>query len=248
MKKEWFENDDFWINYGPIMFDEAHWAEAAGTAGRIKEIAGLKDGQRILDACCALGRISTELGLLNLDVTGVDITQPFLDCAAETAEDEGVKLTLINHDMRTFTSEKKFNAAINVYNSFGYCDSKDDDYRILSRIYDALEEGGTFILECISRETAIRWFTEGEWFERAGKTVLTEFKPTGAWEGLSSRWILIDKNGNRMEHTFIQRLYSAAELRDKLLELGFSSAKVYGGFDLSPYDYNAKTMVIVATK
>ncbi|MCR5218934.1 class I SAM-dependent methyltransferase [Treponema sp.] len=248
MKKEWFQNDDFWVNYGPIMFDEAHWAEAAGTAGEIKKIAGLKNGDKILDACCALGRISVELALLNLNVTGVDITQPFLDCAADTAEDEGVKLNLVNCDMREFKIDSKFDCAINVYNSFGYCDSKEDDYKIISSIYDSLKEGGSFILECISRETAIRWFTEGEWFERAGKTVLTEFKPTGAWEGLSSRWILIDKNGQRMEHTFIQRLYSAAELRDKLLETGFSSAEVYGGFDLSPYDYNAKTMVIVARK
>lgn len=248
MKKEWFENEDFWINYGPVMFDKNHWAEAKGTAEAIKEIAGLKDGSCVLDACCALGRISIELALLNLKVCGVDITQAFLDCAKESAEDEEVELNLINCDMRKFKSKSKFDCAINVYNSFGYCDKKEDDYKIIDSIYKSLKKDGTFILECISRETAIRWFTEGEWFERDGKTVLTEFKPVGSWEGLSSKWILIDNKGKRTEHTFVQRLYSAAELRDKLLEKGFSSAKVYGGFDLSDYDYNAKTMVIVAKK
>ena len=29
---------------------------------------------------------------------------------------------------------------------------------------------------------------------------------------------------------------------------GFKDAKVYGGYDLRPYDQNATTMVIVATK
>lgn len=250
MKKhtEWFENENFWLNYGPIMFDSQHWAEARGIAQRCTDIAKLGRGDSVLDVCCGPGRISVELALCGMEVTGVDITQPFLDAAAETAEDENVFLTLINADMRKFSSRKKFDAAVNIYNSFGYCDSVSDDTLILKKVAAALKKGGTFILECISRETAVKYFTEGEWFERAGKTVLTEFKVTGAWEGLSSKWILIDSDGKRMEHVFVQRLYSAAELRDTMLHCGFSEASVYGGFDLSAYDQNAKTMVIVAKK
>lgn len=247
-KKEWFENQDFWLNYGPVMFDQQHWAEANGIAKSICSIAGLEKGSSVLDACCGPGRISVELALEGMDVTGVDITQPFLDAAQETAADEGVELHLINHDMRTFTSEKKFDAAVNVYNSFGYCDKISDDLQIIKQIAASLKDGGKFILECISREVAVRWFTEGEWFQRNDMTVLTEFTVEGAWEGLKSRWILIGEDGKRMEHTFVQRLYSAAELRDKMLECGFSKAQVYGGFGLTPYDYSAKTMVIVAEK
>ncbi len=245
-KKEWFENQDFWLQYGPIMFDEQHWAEAGGIAQRCCDIARLKKGNSVLDACCGPGRISIELALCGMNVTGVDITQPFLDAASETAEDEGVSLTLINHDMRTYEAEKPFDAAVNIYNSFGYCDSIDDDTKILKQIYKSLKDGGAFILECISRETAVKYFTEGEWFERAGVTVLTEFDVVGAWEGLRSKWILIAPDGKRIEHEFVQRLYSAAELRDRLLDIGFKTAEVYGGFDRSPYDQNAKTMIISA--
>ena len=47
----------------------------------------------------------------------------------------------------------------------------------------------------------------------------------------------------------MQRLYSAAELRDSLLkEVGFKTAEVYGGFNMEPYDQNASTMVIVCRK
>ncbi len=249
-KKEWFENQDFWLNYGPIMFDEQQWAQAQGIAERCCEIANLKKGDKVLDVCCAVGRISVELALCGMNVTGVDITQPFLDAAKESAEDEGVELTLINQDMRKFKTSKKFDCAVNIYNSFGYCDSIEDDIKILKQVYKSLKKGGTFILECISRETAVKYFTEGEWFDRAGKTVLTEFKVHGAWEGLVSKWILIDKkDGSRMEHTFVQRLYSAAELRDILIKkCGFSSAAVYGGFNLEPYDQNASTMCIVCKK
>ncbi len=247
-KQEWFENEDFWLKYGPVMFDEQHWAEANGIARRCCDIAELSEGNSILDACCGPGRISVELALCGMNVTGVDITQPFLDAARETAQDEGVNLTLINHDMRTYKNEKPFDAAVNIYNSFGYCDSISDDTKILEQIYKSLKDDGTFILECISRETAVKYFTEGEWFERAGMTVLTEFEVVGAWEGLRSKWILIAPDGKRTEHEFVQRLYSAAELRDRLFSIGFKTVNVYGGFDLSPYNHKATTMVIVAKK
>lgn len=247
---EWFENENFWLNYGPIMFDEQHWAEAHGIAEKCIELAQLEEGASCLDVCCGPGRISVELALLGMKVTGVDITQPFLDAALETAEDEEVEITLINQDMRKFKSSKKFDMALNVYNSFGYCDSISDDTKILKQVYASLKKGGTFILECISRETAVKYFTEGEWFERAGMTVLTDFSVVGAWEGLRSKWILIDeKKSTRIEHCFVQRLYSAAELRDSLLkEVGFKTAEVYGGFNMEPYNQNASTMVIVCRK
>jgi cyclopropane fatty-acyl-phospholipid synthase-like methyltransferase len=247
--QEWFENEDFWKNYGPIMFDSQRWAEAPTVAEDVCKIAGLGRGNSILDAGCGPGRISIELALRGLSVTGVDLIQSELDAAAETASDENVSLNLIKADLRTFTTDKKYDAAVNLYTSFGYCATIEEDVQILKHIADAIKPNGWFILECTSRETAVQYFTPGEWFERAGKTVLTEFSVSGAWEGLRSRWILIDTTtGARIEHEFVQRLYSAPELRRILLGVGFSSAEVYGDFDFSPYNENARTMVIVARK
>ena len=248
-KPEWFENENFWLNYAPIMFDEQHWAEAKGIAEQCVKITSAKPNSRILDACCGLGRIAVELALCGLKVTGVDLMKQFLLTAKETALAEGVQLELLQEDMRFFSRPDYFDVAINCYNSFGYCESKADDNKILLQIFESLKPNGIFLLECISRETAIRYFTDGEWFTRAGKTVLTQFSVEGAWEGLRSKWILIDnKDNSRIEHCFVQRLYSAAELRDTLKNIGFSNVNVFGGWDLRPYDYNAKTMLLVAKK
>lgn len=231
------------------MFDSKRWAEAPAVAEAVCRIAGLSKGAKILDAGCGPGRISVELALRGLEVTGVDLIQSELDAAAETAADENVDLELIRADLRTFKSDKKFDCAVNLYTSFGYCDTIEEDAQILKSIFDSLRDGGYFILENLSRETAIMNFTEGEWFERAGKTVLTQFEVVGAWEGLRSRWILIDnKTGGKIDHEFVQRLYSAVELKRILLGLGFKSVEIYGNYDFSPYNQNAKTMVIVARK
>lgn len=44
-KKQWFENENFWNNYGPIMFDANRWAEAPAVAESVCKIAGLKEAQ-----------------------------------------------------------------------------------------------------------------------------------------------------------------------------------------------------------
>ena len=92
------------------------------------------------------------------------------------------------------------------------------------------------------------YFTQGEEFDRAGMKVTTKFTVEGAWEGLISEWNLEAPNGKKIHHVFTQRLYSAADLRDKMKKIGFSKVDVYGDFDFSPYDQNARTMIIVARK
>lgn len=247
-KKQWFENESFWQNFGPVMFDSQRWAEAPGIAESVIKIAGLTKGSSVLDAGCGPGRISVELAAKGLDVTGVDIIQSELDAAKDSADAEGVKLELINCDLRSFKSQKKFDCAINLYTSFGYCDTIEEDFQILKNIADSLRDNGFFILECTSRETAILYFTDGEWFERSGLTVLTQFSVEGAWEGLRSKWTIINRDGQRIEHEFVQRLYSAIELKRMMIRAGFNSVEIYGNYDFSPYNEHAKTMVIVAKK
>lgn len=249
---DWFESESFWTQFAPIMFDDARWAEAPAVAQYVKDLAHLKDGAKVLDAGCGLGRISVELAALNLDVTGVDIIQSELDAARDSAEAEGVLLTLINHDLRNWHAPDQFDCAVNLYTSFGYCETVEEDLQILHNIAESVKPDGTFIMECTSRETAVMYWTPGEEFERAGYKVVTHFEVTGAWEGLKSQWILYPLTGDTtkpvVDHTFIQRLYPATFLRDKLLEFGFSKAEVYGDYDLSPYNEHARTMIIIGKK
>ena len=246
---DWFESENFWTQYAPIMFDDARWAEAPTVAQYVKDIAGLGEGDKILDAGCGLGRISVELAALGLDVTGVDIIQSELDAARESAEAEGVPLTLINHDLRSFQAREQFDCAINLYTSFGYCATIEEDIKILKNIADSVKTGGTFIMECTSRETAIMYFTACEEFERAGYKVVTHFEVVGAWEGLRSQWTLYPLDSKQaIDHTFIQRLYPATFLRDKLIDFGYSKVNIYGDFDKSPYNEHARTMLIIGKK
>lgn len=256
-KKSWFENESFWVQYAPVLFDAQRWAEAPSVAEAVLRIMGAPSSEAsaassgapaILDAGCGPGRVSVELALRGAKVTGVDLVRSFLIAAGDTARDEGVDIEFVQDDLRTFVRPGRFDAAVSLYTSFGYCDTIEEDMQILRNIAASLREGGWFILEMTGREISVRDFTEGEWFERGGFTVLTEFSVVGAWEALRSRWILIDKDGRRIDHTYEQRLYSAVELKRLMLAAGLSSVEIYGDFDFSPYNEKARTMVLVGRR
>jgi SAM-dependent methyltransferase len=274
-KKEWFNDESFWEEYAPIIFDDKHWREVPGVAdgvirlsrpdlyrvdlcGEINKVPreGIPGNPlapsepstlRLLDLCCGMGRISLELAGRGFAVTGVDITESYLKTAEEDAARAKLDIEFIREDARSFKRPGFFDTAVNLYISFGYFEDPRDDALVVRNVYESLKPGGSFIIETLGKEIAVRDFVEAEWFERAGFMVLTEYAPADSWAGLKNRWILIN-NERRIEKTFTQRLYAASELRTLLEQAGFSQVELYGDWNESPYDNRAAGLIAVGRK
>jgi SAM-dependent methyltransferase len=262
---EWFNDEDFWQRFAPIMFDDSHWDEVPVVADGITRLAKLPLYEdtlhrppRCLDLCCGFGRIGLELARRGFSVCGVDISESYLAVGREDAAAENLDVTFINADVRSLCQKaagsveprliESFDVALNCYISFGYFEKAEDDRLLVQNAYDALVKGGTFFIETLGKEIVVRDFVSSEWFNRAGFYVLTSYRVIDSWDALENTWRLIDDKGIAAEKTFNQRLYSAAELRRLLLETGFSSVEIYGDWDESPYDEKAKKLIVLGRK
>jgi SAM-dependent methyltransferase len=265
-QKEWFNDEEFWGIFAPIMFDEARWAELPLVADGVTRLArldlyGRAGGQvmngvtstdhsgapKLLDLCCGFGRLTLEFAARGFTCTGVDITSGYLETAREDAAAENLDIEFVRADIRDFVRPRAFDVAVNLYISFGYFADPRDDGRVLANVYESLKSGGVLIIETLGKEIAVRDFVRSEWFRRAGYMVLTEYSPVDSWEGLQNRWILVGE-GERIEKVFTQRLYAATELRALLLNAGFARVEIYGGWDESPYDDRAEKLILVGRK
>ncbi len=239
---EWFEDEEFWTAYAPIMFDEPRWAEVPSAIDAIERLVGLEPGSAVLDSCCGPGRHSIELASRGYRVTGIDITEAYLEAARESA---GGDARFIRADVREYSPGASFDLALNLYTSFGYFADPADDLVALRRLRACLRPGGALVLETTGKETAARDFTAGESFERGGWGVRTEYSVVGAWEGLRNRWIL-ERGDEIVDREFVLRLYSGTEMRAALLAAGFRSARILGSLDGGPYDQSATGLVALA--
>ncbi len=213
---------------------------------------GIQPNHRVLDLCCGQGRHSIALAKTGLDVTGVDLSAEMLEIARSEAEAAGLALTLRQADMRQLPDEftSKFDAVINMFSSFGYLESEDDDQRVLHQIAKVLKPGGKLMMDLLNREWVIINNEEFDWQQHEDGRVVLERRVLNLEKSinhLTYTEILLDGTRRTMSDLKM-RLYTLTEIIQMLDNVGLTLQNVYGGFRGEDYGVNTRRMIVVASK
>lgn len=246
-KREWFDDDAFWIGLYPVMFTKQRFAEAADQADKLVRLASPR-GKKVLDLCCGPGRFSIPLAAKGFAVTGVDRTAFLLNKARARAKAARVKIEWIRKDMRHFVRPNAFDLVISMYTSFGYFDDRQDDLRVLRHTFTNLEPGGTLVIDVFGKERAARLFqpTAAESFAD-GTLLVRRHEVLDDWTRLRNEWIVI-RNGRARTFHFHHTIFSGQELRDRLELAGFQDIRLYGNLDGDDYGLRAERLIAAARK
>jgi SAM-dependent methyltransferase len=249
---DWYKNPEFWKLYKPLMFDPDRMADTVAETERVISLARLKPGMNVLDLCCGEGRHCIEFARRGYNVTGVDITLPYLEKAEQNIAEAGLDVRIVNSDVREFLEPEAYDFAMNFFSSFGYFDEIDDDLRFCRNVFKSLRQGGCFLIDTLGKETAALTYKESEWFQRDGYLIMLEYRITDGWTHIENRWIFISDDHTKpavlYETVFRHRLYSAVEMAGLLTEAGFSEIRFFGSLDGRPYDHRAERMIVQAVK
>lgn len=244
---DWYDDDTFWNLMAPFFFNEARWEGAALEIDLIENLVPLGPESAVLDLACGPGRHSLELARRGHQVTGVDRTRSYLRQARYRAAGEGLNVAFVDRDMREFRQPDSFDAALNLFTSFGYFADPAENALVLQNIFDSLRDGGVFVLETLGKEVLARIFQPRNWNDQDGVYWLEEREVERDWSWMKLHWVLISPE-ERRELDLGHWLYSAAELRGMLREAGFSEIAFYGDLAGRPYDREAGRLVAVARK
>jgi SAM-dependent methyltransferase len=247
MKKEWFENEKFWVALYPYMFPPARFERSSEEVDKILQLTGCKKGSA-LDLCCGPGRHSVALAKKGFRVTGVDRTKFLLDKAKRLARAKRVKVEWVLEDMKHFARPETYNLIINMFTAFGYFDKKEDDLRVLQNMRDSLKSGGICVIDVLGKERLIKNYQETTSSRKDDGTLLIErHEIFDDWSRIRNEWILI-KNGKTQTFHFHHTVYSGEELKDRMLLVGFKRVKLLGDLDGNEYGIKAKRLVAVGWK
>jgi SAM-dependent methyltransferase len=195
---------------------------------QIVSLLGLAPGARILDAGCGFGRTVGVLRELGFDAVGVDISPAVI----EEARKRNPGPAYLVHDLTQPLppAVERFDAIVNVYSSFGYGASVEDDAAVLRTWHDALKPGGALVMELSDVERSQA---------RLGPLgTVVDREDDGVHERLcvdpETRVLHVSYTADGQTLDVDTRLYEAGELAAMVEAAGFREVARYGGFDAHP--------------
>lgn len=207
----------------------------------------LEKGTALLDICCGPGRHAIEFARRGIDVTGYDFSAEYLDEARIKAEKNNLNILFELGDMRSIPYICRFDAAVSLFNSFGYFQDYKDDIKTLKGIFRALRPGGVFALDIVNGRY-VRDYTGP--YERTDlgscwRIARTELDK----DGMTCAWTFIDKKtGKSRSAVFFNRLYDQQRISDALKTAGFSVLKFYGDFSGGRLNGKKDRIIVISRK
>ncbi len=214
----------------------------------VVRLLNLSIGQKVLDVPCGYGRHSIGLSRKGYVVTGVDINDEMLDAA----KCEKSVVTFLNRDMRNIGSDLygQFNAVINMFYSFGFFKSEEENRGTMQEFYNALQEGGKLLLHTdVSPEMFGRGykFRERRDLQDGGSLIIEEDYDYST-KRINGLWEIMDTTGKRKLTPYSVRVYTQAEFDQLARDCGFTEMQFYGSFEREEFTADSKELIMVAKR
>lgn len=207
---------------------------------------------KILDAPCGLGRHSVLFAQKGYQVTGIDISKDCIKVANKDFKHRNVTYRLGNMaDLGKYKGQ--YDAALNLFTSFGYFHSDKENEYVLRGMYYAIKPGGKVVLNLIDRDWILKIYQPARWTEEKSILTLEASRYDKITKYNESQMMMIDqrKKPHQLLHHHYHRvrLYSKPEIVKLFKKTGFSKVQVFGDFDGNRYSKGRSTHPIyIGTK
>ena len=221
---------------GEIMFVPKGAVTDVEVAQVIKQSKARNSGA-VLDLACGVGRHSLSFAQRGFSVTGLDYSEPYLRDARKAAKKKGLDIRFVHGDMCKLTSHfepNEFGLVVSLYNSFGYFGNRSDDRRMLRAVHRVLKPGGAFVLNTLNQGGVARRLKSP--VSRGSEPFPNVFMIDAARYDVHKKqticeWTIVDARSAKAKvhrHPFRQNVYSHAELKRMLRDIGFKIEKTWG--------------------
>jgi SAM-dependent methyltransferase len=225
----------------------------------LEQALNCEKGSHLLDVPCGNGRLSFELGQRGYCVTGVDISEEFIQEARVSATtlvnppanaggtDFMTQINFILGDMRRIEGQAIYDGAYCFGNSFGFLEFADME-RFLSGVARALKPGARFVIEtAMAAESLIPKF-EVETSHQIGDIHMIIKERYVANEGCVDSEYIFDRNGTTETRTARHWIYTAAEIQRMLGRAGFKVLEVLGSLKAQPFALGSDELFVIAKR
>ncbi|MEI6757251.1 MAG: class I SAM-dependent methyltransferase [Chlorobium sp.] len=242
----WFEE---WFNHPLYLAVYSHRDkdEAVRCIHTILSLSGLDlinpDLVSVLDIACGAGRHALELARLGYRVTGNDLSPFLLEEARKEAARNLLQIELTCCDMRHIPAGGNYDLVVQLFTSFGYFDSKEEDRQVLGKVYNTLGSGGWYVLDLINPLHLARTLLS-ESCKSSGELSIHEKRKLEG-ERISKTITITSPSKEQLTFQESVRLYSKSEIVRVLQGEGFRVETIIGNYDGDPFEENESPRMIL---
>lgn len=214
-------------------------------------------GAHVLDVPCGNGRLSFELAHRGLRVTGIDISEEFIEEAKSilnksldsSADADGTdfvaQLDFVLADMRQVEGTRVYDGAYCFGNSFAFL-GHDETGNFLSALARALKPGARFIIETgMAAESVLPDFEEQSCHELGDLSLTIKERYVAEQSCIDSEYIF-ERDGKRETRVAREWIYTTAEIQRMLARAGFEVLKLYASLKCEPYKLGSRELFVVS--
>lgn len=239
--KDWFDTDEYMYVYR-----SHNEQDAQKLVHLILDNINLPLHSDILDLACGTGRHSILFAQKNYRVTAVDLSRNLLSIARKATEESNVNINFIRSDLRQFSICTRFQLVINLFTSFGYFETDEENYKIITTAYNQLNNSGYFILDFFNSRFIENKLVPESINTYSGQTVIQKRWILGK---RVNKQIIVEKNGINKEYNESVRMFTKDELFNSISCAGFRVQKYFGDSNGSDFDLeNSPRIIIIAQK
>lgn len=240
-QKEWF-SEWFDTPYYHILYNNRNETEAEQFIRNLIDLLQPDPANAyILDLACGKGRHSVSLNKLGFRVKGVDLSPQSIAAATSSTN---ARLTFDVHDMREVYPEK-FTHIFNLFTSFGYFDSQQENLRMLNAIEQMLDPQGILVIDFMNAEKVIASLVKEEVKEIDGITFHIQRNYDGEH---IFKHIRFQDQGSAFHYTERVQALKKEDFSALLSATSLQIMHIFGDFSLSPYDAVTSDRLIVVAK
>ena len=240
--KNWFAS---WFNtpYYHLLYKDRNHSEAEYFIKHLLQHLKPTEEAIFLDVACGKGRHSKFIHQNGFNIHGIDLS---LESITEASKNNCESLHFQQHDMRETYIENHFDYALNLFTSFGYFETNNDNQKAINAMVKNLKKGGKLIIDFMNTKKVVLNLVEHEVKDIDNISFHIERKVEN---GYILKDIRFTDNGKKH---YYQEKVQALELRDfsqYFQKAGLNIINLWGDYELKDFDVSqSNRLIIVAQK
>ncbi|MCB9226969.1 MAG: class I SAM-dependent methyltransferase [Chitinophagales bacterium] len=237
--KEWFNT-----KYYHILYKNRDFEEAELFINNLVDYLKIEKDSKILDLACGKGRHSYFLAKKGFDVTGIDLSAQSIEWAKTHYSLPNLKFAV--NDMRNVYKENSFDFLFNMFTSFGYFNSHNENQRVVNSMKTQINNSGTIVIDFLNIYKVLSNIVKNETkiIDGISFNISKEIRENNIVK-------TIDFYDSNEKHTFVEKveILTIDDFKHYFNESGLKIKAVFGSYQLEEFKHeHSDRLILIVTK